>query len=68
MAHPGATHTVDITSTFERKVEALRAHRSQTSHLQDLNGMVRSWARRTAQNAGLPDGALAELFRVSTQG
>jgi LmbE family N-acetylglucosaminyl deacetylase len=68
MAHPRATHTVDITRTFERKVEALRAHRSQTTQLHDLDGMLRGWARRTAQNAGLPDGVLAELFRVISTG
>jgi LmbE family N-acetylglucosaminyl deacetylase len=68
MAHPGAGHTVDITGTFPRKVEALRAHRSQVAHLDDLEGMLRGWARRTAQAARLPKGVLAEAFRVVRTG
>jgi len=64
MAHPGAAHAVDITDTFERKLEALRSHRSQISHVEDLEGMLRTWGERTAQAAGLPDGRLAEVFQV----
>ncbi|HEY6796795.1 MAG TPA: PIG-L deacetylase family protein [Kineosporiaceae bacterium] len=68
MAHPGARHTVDITGAFARKVEALQAHHSQTSHLADLEGMLRGWGRRTAEQAGWPDGVLAEVFTVITTG
>jgi LmbE family N-acetylglucosaminyl deacetylase len=68
MAHPGVTRTADITATFDRKVEALQAHRSQTTHLADLEGMLRAWGRRTAQTAGLPDGVLAEAFKVVATG
>jgi LmbE family N-acetylglucosaminyl deacetylase len=64
MADPAADHFVTITSTFERKLAALRAHKSQTSHMDDLAGMLRSWGRRMAGMAGLPDGELAEAFRV----
>ena len=64
MAHPGAAHAVDITATFPRKLEALQAHRSQVSHLDDLEGMLRTWGERTAATAGLPAGRLAELYRV----
>lgn len=64
MAAPGSEHLVDITDTFELKVEALRAHRSQTSHLEDLEAMLRTWGERTAASAGLPPGRLAEIFRV----
>jgi len=64
MAHPGAAHAVDITDTFERKLEALRSHRSQISHVEDLEGMLRTWGERTAQAAGMPDGRLAEVFQV----
>jgi len=67
-AHPGAAHAVDITDTFARKVEALQAHRSQTGHLDDLAGMLRTWGERTAQTAGLPAGRLAEMFRVIATG
>jgi LmbE family N-acetylglucosaminyl deacetylase len=68
MADPSAAHPVDITDVFDRKLEALRAHRSQTSHMDDLEGLLRSWGTRTAQGAGLPDGRLAELFRVISTG
>jgi len=64
MAHPGATHAVDITGTFPRKLEALHAHRSQTSHVDDLDGMLRAWGRRTADGAGLAADRLAEVFKV----
>jgi LmbE family N-acetylglucosaminyl deacetylase len=68
MADPRPTHTVDITAVFGHKLDALRAHRSQTSHLADLEGMLRSWGERTAQEAGLEAGRLAETFRVVTTG
>jgi len=64
MAHPGAAHAVDVTDTFPRKLEALRAHRSQTSHVDDLEGMLRTWGRRTADAAGLDADRLAEVFKV----
>jgi len=68
MAHPGAAHAVDITDTFERKLEALRSHRSQISHVDDLEGMLRSWGQRTATAAGLGAGRLAEVFQVVATG
>lgn len=58
-----ANHFVDITGTFDRKIEALRSHVSQTSHMDDLEGMVRMWATAQAEAAGLPEGRLAESFR-----
>lgn len=63
---PGATpnHWVDVTSTFDRKVAALRAHVSQTAHHPDLEGMLRSWLGANAAQAGLPEGVLAEAFQV----
>jgi len=64
MADPVAKHVVDITDTFDRKLDALHAHRSQTSHMDDLEGLLRSWGTRTAQAAGLGEGRLAEAFRV----
>lgn len=64
-AHPGATHAVDVTDTFERKLAAIRAHVSQVSHRSDeLAPMVRGWLTAQAQAAGLPDGRLAEVFHV----
>lgn len=54
---------VDITDQFERKLAALRAHRSQTEHM-DLEEFVGGWNRRNAEQAGLPPGSLAEGYRV----
>lgn len=68
MADPNADHYVDITDTFGRKLEALHAHTSQTSHMEDLESMLRMWGSRTAQAAGLPEGRLAEMFRVVQTG
>lgn len=68
MADPQAAHTVDITGTFARKLDALHAHRSQTSHMDDLEGLLRQWGERTAEAAGLPAGHLAEAFRVVSTG
>jgi LmbE family N-acetylglucosaminyl deacetylase len=68
MADPAAKQVVDITDTFGRKLDALHAHRSQTSHMDDLEGLLRSWGARTAKAAGLGEGRLAEAFRVVATG
>ncbi len=60
----GADTYVDVTDTFDRKVEALRRHASQTAHMDDLPGLLRTWLGRNAAAAGLPEGRLAEGFRV----
>ncbi len=60
----GASTYIDITDTFERKVEALRAHHSQTAHMEDLTARLRMWATLTAERAGLAEGRLAEGFRT----
>jgi LmbE family N-acetylglucosaminyl deacetylase len=64
----GADHYVDITGTFSRKVAALRAHESQTGHLPDLEGMLRTRLTQAAERGGLPAGHLAELFQVLDTG
>ena len=65
-AHPGADHPVDVTATFDRKIAALREHRTQTEHLGDrLEPMVRDWLTRNAGVGGLPDGHLAEMYLVT---
>lgn len=65
MAHQDGNHLVDITDTFDRKVAALHAHSSQTSHVGDeLETMLRGWSTSNAAAAGWPDGRLAESFRV----
>lgn len=60
----GANCWVDVTDTFDRKVAALRRHVSQTGHMADLEGMLRSRLARNAELGALPAGRLAESFRV----
>ena len=60
----GANRYVDVTDTFPRKLEALRAHESQTAHMTDLEGMLRGWLGMNAHAGGLGDDRLAEAFRV----
>ena len=61
---PSPTHFVDVTATFSRKIAALRAHESQTGHLDDLEERIRGWLTRAAARANLPPGHLAESFQV----
>ncbi len=63
-ASPAAGHYVDVTATFPRKVAALRAHESQTSHMADLEDFLRGWLSRAAERGGLPAGSLAEMFQI----
>lgn len=64
MAHPTLTHYVDITDAFPRKIAALRAHESQTAHMEDLEGFIRGWAARAGGLAGFGEGRLAEGFFI----
>ena len=64
MAHTGPDLFVDVTDTVEHKLAALRAHRSQTEHRDDLEPMIRGWLTMTAEAGGLPEGRLAEAFKV----
>lgn len=58
------THFADITDNFPRKVAALRAHESQTGHMDNLENFLRGWLSRSAEAGGLPEGRLAEAFQV----
>lgn len=56
---------VDVTDTFGRKVDALRAHASQTEHVADrLEAQLRGWLGQVARAGGLPEGRLAEAFNA----
>ncbi len=56
---------VDITDVFDRKIAALRAHKSQTGWMGDrMPTMLTDWAKDRAAKAGLPEGRLVETFRL----
>ena len=59
-----ANRYVDVTDTFDRKLAALHAHVSQTAHMEDLEGMLRTWLSVNAVAAGFGEDRLAEAFRV----
>ncbi|WP_326820014.1 PIG-L deacetylase family protein [Streptosporangium sp. NBC_01756] len=60
-------HHVDITDAFERKVAALRAHVSQTSHAEGFEDFLRTRFSQIAVEAGFGEGRYAESFqRVPT--
>jgi len=53
-------YVVDITATFARKLEAVKAHASQWGRHRGLEGMLRTRAERMGQPRGFP---LAEGFK-----
>ena len=66
MGTPSPNHYVDITDMLDRKLAALRAHKSQTAHRDTLDEDVRERLVPNSQAAGLPPGRLAEAFQVVT--
>jgi LmbE family N-acetylglucosaminyl deacetylase len=64
MGFANPDHFVDITDTFELKMKALHAHASQTAHNKELENMVREWGQRNAGIGGLPEGRIAEAFKI----
>lgn len=60
---PAPDHVVDVTDRVDRKIAAMRAHRSQTAHL-DVAAWVHDVLAGIAGTAGLPAGRLAEAFTV----
>jgi LmbE family N-acetylglucosaminyl deacetylase len=58
------TIAVDVTATFDRKVEALLCHKSQVGDGAQLSKMLRSWLEPSGKRAGLPAGGMAEVFKV----
>jgi LmbE family N-acetylglucosaminyl deacetylase len=45
-------------------VAALHAHVSQTAHNPNLEDMLREWGEKNAKLHNLPDGRLAEIFKI----
>jgi LmbE family N-acetylglucosaminyl deacetylase len=60
----GPTHYVDVTDTVDRKIEALRCHKSQLLDPDGIETTVRGWLGANAENAGLPTGRYAEAVKV----
>ena len=62
---PVADTAVDVTDHFEAKVRACSAHDSQTPMLdRPVEAELRDHLSRTAAEHGLPEGRLAEAYRV----
>lgn len=58
---------IDITDTFDAKIEALRCHVSQVAKRDaefDLHKMMGEWGRLQAGKGSMEDGRLAESFRI----
>ena len=64
----GATHYIDITTSIDRKIEALLCHKSQLPDPVAMGEMVRGWTTMIAASAGLPEGRFAEAVRVVITG
>ncbi len=60
---PSPDHVVDITDVYPRKLAALEAHSTQTSHM-ELDTRLRTMLGAIATAAGLPAGHLAEAFTI----
>lgn len=54
---------VDTTDAIDRKIAALRSHASQID-AEAVDGLLRSWGAVNAEQVGLAEGRLAELFRA----
>lgn len=61
----GATIAVETSATLQRKVAALMSHKSQIGDSEGVTQRIRDWAQAQGERAGLPEGAAAELFRVT---
>ncbi len=64
MGGPEANEHVETTDTIDRKIEALLCHESQMQRPEAMPEMIREWGAGVAAAVGLPDGHIAEAFRV----
>jgi len=58
------TMVVDTTASIDKKIEALKSHKSQLGDGAHVEGMIRDWGALIAKGAGLAKGRLAESFKV----
>ncbi|MFN2588445.1 MAG: PIG-L deacetylase family protein [Actinomycetota bacterium] len=66
MGPAGGPRLVDVTDTFDRKIDALMCHKSQVGESRDE---IEGWMRQRFAELGAPAGyAYAEAFRVISQG
>lgn len=68
MGGPEPNHFVDITETFDKKIEALLCHESQLQEPSRIPPLIEEWGQRVAAEGGLDDGRLAEGFRLIETG
>jgi LmbE family N-acetylglucosaminyl deacetylase len=64
MAGPAADRVVDITTTIDRKVKALRCHVSQLPEPEAMDDRMRMWGAAVASQFGMEDGRYGEAFQV----
>jgi LmbE family N-acetylglucosaminyl deacetylase len=64
MGTPSPNRYVDVTETLDRKLAALRAHKSQTAHRGRLAEELRERLAPNGEAAGLPADRFAEAFQV----
>lgn len=64
MGSPTPNQWIDITETFDRKIEALTMHVSQIPEPDGFADRIRGWGQAQAAAGGLPDGRVAEGFMV----
>ncbi len=63
--HPNPNSYQIVTKHFDKKIQALTAHYSQTNHMEDWPQMVKEWMQKVSERAQLPQGELAEAFFVA---
>jgi LmbE family N-acetylglucosaminyl deacetylase len=63
---PTPDHYIDVTETFDRKVAAVQAHRSQVGNRPNVAGELRDRIAPNTALAGLSPNRLAEAFQVVT--
>lgn len=64
VAHPTATHAVDVTDVWDDKMAAILAHVSQHADPAELGLRLRQGFARQAAGLGLAEGRLAEAYFV----